>query len=49
MQERNMFTNLLKRLIHDSENNKFETSEQVIQVLVEELSTGIYGQNKVDA
>lgn len=48
MQERNMFTNLLKRLVHDTENNKFQTSEQVIKVLVDELSTNYPGKNKID-
>lgn len=46
MQEKNMFVNLLARLVQDTENHKLETSEQVIQVLVDELVTSGYGPKK---
>lgn len=39
MNERENLKNMLEKVIHDTENNKIQTTEEVIQTLIDELTS----------
>ncbi|MDY0405075.1 hypothetical protein P5G51_006395 [Virgibacillus sp. 179-BFC.A HS] len=39
MNERENLKNMLEKVIHDTENNKIKTTEEVIQTLIDELTS----------
>lgn len=38
MNERETLKYMLKKIIHDTENNKIETTDEVIQTLIDEMT-----------
>lgn len=44
MTEQNKFVRLLTRLVEDSENNKIANSEQLLDILIEELQNETFEQ-----
>ncbi|SDQ24894.1 hypothetical protein [Virgibacillus salinus] len=47
MVEQERYKNMLKRMIDETENLKFQSSEELIQALIQELTNGKTNTNKV--